>query len=323
MDLIDSMGLGSNLVTHIKQTFYQLSKEPMESKRMSFLESCLEKDSILCILQGITNLPENTIKQGLTISGAGMIKIKIYESPYGSLRFHIFNTLNRKLFGNMDFDENPHVHAFQGFSHVLLGTIVERIYSVHNLSNSESILYHNFLHYVQSCSKTTQQHIIQVLHNKGYQGNYFINNNMPLLFRKHLDQLKTYYTFFDSIKKKDPQGNLVEYFFEQGVGKMILTNTRTIKQSESYNLYAENAHVIDNQNHKGATLFLTDETYQTCQFPKSKNIVLRGHGQHLPWRQPQAILRSFGDGFTDYNIGDSIKQTSLECFNNIVKTSKV
>ncbi|HNG97593.1 MAG TPA: hypothetical protein PLW93_04965, partial [Candidatus Absconditabacterales bacterium] len=79
----------------------------------------------------------------------------------------------------------------------------------------------------------------------------------------------------------------------------------------------------DNQNHKGATLFLTDETYQTCQFPKSKNIVLRGHGQHLPWRQPQAILRSFGDGFTDYNIGDSIKQTSLECFNNIVKTSKV
>ena len=132
----------------IKTGFSDLPKLCSEESRASIIQDIVSKDVTARIVGYFQDLRfcefAKDVAPYLTLSWAWMIKIKLFTSPHGELRLHIFPTMwlgeaAEKIWGNC------HVHDFQSFSRVLLGKVVEEQYTICPSDNETNTLFDKML----------------------------------------------------------------------------------------------------------------------------------------------------------------------------------
>lgn len=315
--LIDRIWMDSLKVWVIKDSFENLKLEQDELKRRVIIEELITREDIKMILQGLTNISNDALVNNVSISWAWMVKVKLFSSIHGSLRYHIFSPkFEENDLSIMQFDDNPHIHWFQAYSHVVHWNIIENTFNLVKLNEHEDVIYQNFLTSFGEINQAAQQWIVNLFKNKEYNlANEEVFWQLLPKYKNYYRQIRNFYTIFDSIKGFDATGDLVEKFFNVWTGSFTPIMQRKIKKWEHYHLSAETAHTIAKGEDDTITVFLTDDTFESMWFKKNKDTFLRGHGQQFPHLQPDQCIRKQSESKVNKWIIEIIKdvtQNALE-----------
>ena len=292
MDIFDSLGENTN-----------------ESERLKIIESIFNKRDIQEIKTYFENM--NIIKfkkevlENTFISGAWMIKIKIFHHQNGEIRLHLFS---EKLYDNLLkwVEWEPHVHDFQWYSNVLLGEILEEWYSINAITTEEENEYQYFLKWFSWQDKVLQKKVMQYMDKKNSKSMEFLEeikelNDFCAEYNIDLKNLSDIYTIYDSEKEYNTQNKLIEKFYKIGSYKFIFDQIRIIKQWMAYVLPAHRWHRILNET-ESITLFISDTTYKSQDFEKANNIFLRWHAKRIPSQQKSQKIRTIMDKHNKIDI---------------------
>lgn len=274
-------------VNELNNNFSKLDHtQTSEATRATMLEDLWSPKLVKHILKKLTTMDEKTFKSDVSpyvvISGAWMIKIKLFTHPFGKLRFHIrpWKSIENET---TTVGGNCHIHDFQAFSRVLLGKIEEECYAVTKMDEQSALLYQTFLQAVQQLDSIEQETIFGVLEQ------LLIWNSIshPLVDKfctnkqLSLQTLAQRHTFFIGKRYKNEEDKAVESFEKFWDYAFSFKAKREINQWESYFLPVDQWHRVVTE-WDTATFFITDTTYKHGALPENNFPLINGHGKRFP-----------------------------------------
>lgn len=302
--LIDKLFIPWMLKEKLIDWINDLWKINTESIRAKLISTLLIQDEISVLLEGILSLDNNALKEYISVSGAGMIKLKIVDTEDWQVRYHIFLPELNEL-ADTDFDENPHVHDFQACSHVMLGYIDEERFDVKEMSDLQKSIYNNLLHKRETIENAKRNFYVQQIK----KVDWYIDIDW-LVFDPN--GLKDCFTFFDSSKHINSTWDLVEEFYKIWTWRFEKKDNRTIYWNNRYFLDADTAHIVKSKE-KTATVFVADTTYASRWYKKKNHVFLRWHGMRFFDEQPKQVVRSNPSNKLKINqVIDVVKQITHE-----------
>lgn len=296
---LNLVGLSQNTQNDVIKKYEKLWQNTNEESRWDILKTMVTKSVIGDILNWVTKMTDDDLSKILVISWAWMLKLRLFESRYWSIRYHIFipSLVIRDLMGYQIWEET-HVHDFQAHSNVLLWEVHENRYTVHNIDEKQHEIYTEQHEFDDHIALSTLE-----LYEKSYKSKDFDEKDRQKKLQsdyqnwyikytaKEFDTIRNVYTVFDSKKFINENGQQAEWFFPVGLKKFEPKDQRIVKAWESYFLHAEHAHRILPTKWISSTIFATDSTYDPVIRPKKDNILMRWHGKRHPTIQKTMIIR--------------------------------
>jgi len=300
---------------NLEQEFSKLDhNKAWEITRADILKSLCSENIIKDILQSFSNMNKNLftndVQPNVVVSGAWMIKVKLFTHPFWKIRFHIrpWQSIGNSI---DQIGWNCHIHDFQAFSHVLLWEIEEECYDVISMDKDSSIMYHSFLQEVAKRNILDQNSIFDILE-KGLIGHNISNPIIDGFCKTNLlapTTLAQRHTFFVGKRYKNKSWDAVETFERWWDYSFIFKGKRTIEQGCGYFLPVDQGHRISTK-WDTATLFITDTTYKHWALPESGKQLVNWHGKRFPWLQKELEKRETKEySFSEDAVFHTIKKT--------------
>lgn len=272
----------------MKERIESLQHYSDSKERQEILEDCMDIDNISQNLYKFQNEIWDNVSKLLSncyISWAGMLKIKMIDSPHGGMFLHIFGgELSWKI------PENIHIHDFQAISFVSRWSIDEQQFLFSQSSESSREVYWSFLNMMCSISIEQRDHILH------YLDQYMVGRSVDSIWLLDdfclkndisLYKLSLLHTVYASSKITENKMVLWEKFKDIGLFDLSFYNNRQVKESETYFLPAEIWHRIENSSDT-TTIFIFDKTYKSCWYEKSSpETVIRWNGKRLSYMQQE------------------------------------
>ncbi len=288
------MWLDEKLTARFSTSFEKLHTFSLTKERSAILQSLTEDSVVSNILSFLKDLDYDNflrIKSSISVSWAWMVKYKVFSSPNGEVRYHIFpkNTLTHlehSVWGNC------HVHDFQAYSKVLMWEIIEKWYTISKITQEQLLKYNHFVTTLNSMyTKKELEAMSLSLDDIMHDSTCWVESTFEEVFPIH--------TVFDSEKRIDKNTWEIEIFKNIWVYSFDYTWERNIKWWDVYYLPAENWHRVSISDDT-STLFVTDTTYQQWTIKKDEEVFLRWHGKRFPQLQDTIEYRDV----SKYNISD-------------------